>query len=108
MSSHDVNSVKMLEKALANSSENNTYIQFVKLTELALTPTRESPRSADFDLLSPYDMTVLARGRELIATDLQIKIPEGCYGRLAARMDLALYHLISIGAGVSTKTFAVI
>jgi hypothetical protein len=61
MSSHDVNSLKMIEKALAISSENNnSYIEFVKLTEHALTPTRESPRSAGFDLQCPYYTTVLA------------------------------------------------
>jgi dUTP pyrophosphatase len=77
MSSHDVSSLKMIEKALAISSENNAYIQFVKMTEHALTPTRESPRSAGFDLLSPYDTTVPAKGKELIRTDLQMKLPEG-------------------------------
>ena len=87
-----MNSLKIIEKALANSSENDTYIQFVKLTERAMTPTRESPRSAGFEMYSPCDTAVPARGKELIVTDLQIrvKLPEGCYGRIAARTALAL------------------
>jgi dUTP pyrophosphatase len=96
----------MIERALAISSENNnSYIKFVKLTEHALTPTRKSPRSADFDLQSPYDTTVPARGKELIRTDLQIKLPGGCYGRIAPRTDLALDHHIDIGAGVIDQDF---
>ena len=79
MLSDDVNSLKLMERALAaDSTEYYTCIQFVKLTEFALTPTQESPRSAGYDLLSPYNTTVPARGKELIATDLQIKLPEGC------------------------------
>jgi hypothetical protein len=39
MSSQDVNSLKMIEKAVASSSENNTFIQIHKMTEHALTPT---------------------------------------------------------------------
>jgi len=41
----------------------------------------------------------------LIATDLQIKLPEGCYGRIAARTDLALRHHINVGAGVIDQDF---
>jgi len=98
--------MKLIERALAaDSTEKYTCIQFVKMTELAFTPTRESPRSAGYDLLSPYDTTVPARGKELIATDLQIKLPEGCYGRIAARTDLVLRHHINVGAGVIDQDF---
>ena len=75
------------------------------MTELALTPTGESPRSAGFDLLSPYHTTVPARGNELIAKDLQIKLPEGCYRRIATRTDLALYHHINVGACAIDQDF---
>jgi dUTP pyrophosphatase len=94
-------------KAVASSSENNTYIQICKMTESALTTTQESPRSAGFNFLSPNNMTVPAKGKELIRTDLllQIKLPEGCYGRIAPRKDLALFHPISIGAGVCDEDF---
>ena len=64
MSSGDVNSMKLIERALAaDSTEKFTSIQFVKMTELAFTPTRESPRSAGYDLLSPYDTTVRPEGK---------------------------------------------
>ena len=41
-----------------------------------------------------------ARGKTLIQTDLQIQLPEGCYGRIAPRSGLALQHHIDVGGGV--------
>jgi dUTP pyrophosphatase len=46
---------------------------------------------------SAYDVTVPARGKELIKTDLQIELPTGCYGRIAPRSGLALKHHIDVG-----------
>lgn len=33
-------------------------------------------------------------------TDLQVMIPEGCYGRIAPRSGLAVKNFIDVGAGV--------
>ena len=41
-----------------------------------------------------------ARGKASIRTDLQIQLPEGCYGRRAPRSGLVLQHHIDIGGGV--------
>jgi len=56
--------------------------------------------AAGLDLYSAYDLTVAARGLVSVVTDLQIQLPEGCYGRIAPRSGLALHHHIDIGAGV--------
>lgn len=50
MSTQDVllHSLKLIGKAHAKSTKSGNYLQFVKLTEQAPTPTRESPRSAAF------------------------------------------------------------
>ena len=82
------------------SSKRAAVLRFVKLTANALTPTKASPKAAGFDLKSAYEATVPARGNEVIKTDLQIKLPPGCYGRIAPRSGLALQHHISVGAGV--------
>jgi len=50
-----------------------------------------------FYLCSAYDATVPARGKELIKTDLQVKLPPGCYGRIAPRSGLAVHHHIDVG-----------
>jgi len=75
-------------------------LRFVKRTENARTPTRNSPKAAGVDLYSAYDVTMPARGNPLISTDLQIQFPEGCYGRIAPRSGMALEHHIEVGGGV--------
>ena len=87
------------------SSKNNIILRFVKLTENAQTPTRGSSGAAGLDLYSAYDMIVPARDNVLISTDLQIQLPEGCYGRIAPRSSLALKHHINVGGGVIDQDY---
>ncbi|KAH8024316.1 hypothetical protein HPB51_022435 [Rhipicephalus microplus] len=75
-------------------------LKFVKLTEHARAPTRGSAAAAGFDLYSAYDYQVPAGGRCVCLTDLQVAVPEGCYGRVAPRSGLASKHGIDVGAGV--------
>jgi len=75
------------------------------MTEHALTPTSESVGSAGLTLHSPYHTTVPAGGKQVIQTDLQIKLPDGYYGRIAPITDLASSHHISIGAGAIDADF---
>lgn len=49
---------------------------------------------------SAYDYVIPARGKELVKTDLQVKVPEGTYGRVAPRSGLAWKNAIDVGAGV--------
>jgi len=80
-------------------------LRFVKRTENHRTPTRKSPKAAGVDLYSAYDVTVPARGNALISTDLQIELPEGCYGRIAPRSGMALEHHIDVGGGVIDEDY---
>ena len=75
-------------------------LRFVKRTENDRTRTRKSSKAAGVDLHSAYDVTVPARGNALISTNLQIQLPEGCYGRIAPRSGMALEHHIEVGGGV--------
>ena len=75
-------------------------LRFVKLTEKAIPPTRGRARAAGFDLYSACDTTVRARGKVLVTTDLQIHIPDGCYGRIAPRSGLPVHQNIDVGGGV--------
>jgi dUTP pyrophosphatase len=88
-----------------SSFDKDTILRFVKLTENARTPTRRSSKAAGLDLYSAYDMIVPARGNALIATDLQIQLPNGCYGRIAPRSGLALGHHIDVGGGVIDQDY---
>lgn len=38
-------------------------------------------------------------------TDIQIELPPGCYGRIAARSGLGLKYNIHVGAGVIDRDF---
>lgn len=49
------------------------------------------------DFFSAYDYIIPARGKEIVKTDIQIELPEGCYGRIAPRSGLAVKNFIDIG-----------
>lgn len=84
----------------AKMPEETQKLKFVRLTEHARAPTRGSAHAAGLDLYSAHDYQVPAGGRCLCLTDLQVSIPEGCYGRVAPRSGLAVKHGIDVGAGV--------
>ncbi|XP_014245631.1 deoxyuridine 5'-triphosphate nucleotidohydrolase [Cimex lectularius] len=75
-------------------------LRYIKLTEKAFAPVIGSQKAAGFDLRSAYDYVIPARGKGLVKTDLQIDLPEGCYGRIAPRSGLAWKNHIDVGAGV--------
>ena len=64
-----------------------------------------SPLSAGYDLYAAYDGVVPARGKTLVKTDLQIRVPHGSYGRVAPRSGLAVKHFIDVGAGVVDRDY---
>jgi len=74
----------------------------VQLHSMKLIEKVKSPCGA------PTMQQCLPNEKEIIRTDLQIKLPEGCYGRIAPITDLATFHHISIGAGSSIPIFVVI
>jgi len=74
-------------------------LRYVKLTENAVPPTRESSGVAGLDL-SAYGVLIPASGNGLVKTDLAIQLPPGCYGRIAPLSGLALQHHIDVGGGV--------
>merc|ERR1711981_855297 len=75
-------------------------LKFAKLTPNAYAPTRGSPQSAGYDLYAAYDAEIEVGARKLVKTDLQVAIPEDCYGRVAPRSGLAYKLGIDVGAGV--------
>lgn len=63
-------------------------------------PIRATPGSAGYDLAASDDKTIPPGGRDLVATGISIKVPEGTYGRIAPRSGLAVRNGIQVGAGV--------
>ncbi|XP_059614436.1 deoxyuridine 5'-triphosphate nucleotidohydrolase, mitochondrial [Phlebotomus argentipes] len=86
-------------------SEAACILRFAKLTENAFAPMKGSAKAAGFDLKSAYDCVVPARGKQLVKTDIQIQVPEGCYGRVAPRSGLAHKNFIDVGAGVIDEDY---
>ncbi|RWS29003.1 deoxyuridine 5'-triphosphate nucleotidohydrolase-like protein [Leptotrombidium deliense] len=75
-------------------------LKFKKITANAIKPTRGSQLAAGYDLYSAYDYLIPAKGKEIVKTDLQVMVPDGCYGRVAPRSGLAVKSFIDVGAGV--------
>ena len=80
-------------------------LRFCKLTNNASTPTKGSSSAAGYDLYSAGNYVIPAGGKELVNTDLQLKLPLGTYGRIAPRSGLAWRHFIHIGAGVIDQDY---
>lgn len=80
-------------------------LKFAKLSKNAYAPTRGSNKAAGYDLYSAYDYVVSPRGKALCMTDIQVHVPEGCYGRIAPRSGLAVKHFIDVGAGVIDEDY---
>ena len=80
-------------------------IFFVKLSPNATAPTRGSKQAAGIDLYSAYDYVIPSNERILVKTDIQIAVPDGCYGRIAPRSGLAYTHYIDVFGGVIDRDF---
>lgn len=80
-------------------------LKFKKLSENAFTPTKGSEKAAGYDLYSAYDYIVPPQDKLLVKTDLQIALPDGCYGRVAPRSGLAVKKFIDVGAGVIDQDY---
>lgn len=81
-------------------NKNTPFLRVKKLSSSAKLPTKGSPQSAGWDLKAAHETVVPARGKAIIATDLSIAVPEGCYGRIAPRSGLSWKKHTDIGAGV--------
>ncbi|XP_066939092.1 deoxyuridine 5'-triphosphate nucleotidohydrolase-like [Macrobrachium rosenbergii] len=86
-------------------AESKLVLRFKKLSEHAFAPSKGSKWAAGYDLCSAYNETIPAQGKALIKTDLQIELPEGCYGRVAPRSGLSWKNHIDVGAGVIDRDY---
>ena len=69
-------------------------LQFHKLSANAVTPIQGSKYAAGLDLSAAEAKVIPSKGRALVKTDLQVAIPEGCYGRIAPRSGLAYKKVV--------------
>ena len=82
-----------------------TTLQIKMISNAAELPVRASPGAAGYDLFATEHCVVPAQGRALVSTGLVVRVPEGCYGRVAPRSGLAVKHGIDVGAGVIDRDY---
>ncbi|XP_042210289.1 kelch-like protein 3 [Homarus americanus] len=58
-----------------------------------------------FPFFSAYDIVIAGQGKALIKTDIQVELPEDCYGRVAPRSGLSWKNHIDVGAGVIDRDY---
>ncbi|KAH8732631.1 dUTPase-like protein, partial [Phaeosphaeriaceae sp. PMI808] len=86
--------------SIAAAASAEQQLQVLLLSEHAKAPTKGSAYAAGHDLYSARELTIPARGRALVPTDISISVPVGTYGRVAPRSGLAYKHGIDTLAGV--------
>ncbi|KAG5462550.1 MAG: hypothetical protein BJ554DRAFT_4660, partial [Olpidium bornovanus] len=77
------------------------------LSDKARVPTKGSAKAAGWDLFAAKTMTVPARDKAVVPTDISIHVPAGTYGRVAPRSGLAVKHFVDVGAGVVDEDYRV-
>jgi dUTP pyrophosphatase len=75
-------------------------IEFKKLGENAVLPTRGSEQSAGLDLYAAADALIPAQGYAPVGTQLAVAVPQGYYARIAPRSGLSAKHGVFTLAGV--------
>lgn len=75
-------------------------LRFKRLDPRALLPSRGSTLSAGLDLFCIDDLQIEPKSRIRAHTGLSVAIPEGFYGRVAARSGLAAKHGLDVLSGV--------
>lgn len=76
-----------------------------KMHNDAKVPTRGSEFAAGYDLYACSECIVHEGKRFVVPTGIRIKIPDGCYARIASRSGLTVKNGIEVGAGVIDRDY---
>ena len=68
-------------KMMSSVATTTTALRVKRITELATLPTRGSAQAAGYDLYSAYDVSIPAKGKAIVKTDISIALPDGTYGK---------------------------
>jgi len=88
------------ETALVPEKREPTSLRIMKLSDKAIIPTKGLRFAAGHDLYALTNGLVPAKGQTMVETGIAIGVPEGTYGRLAARSGTASKMGIAVGGGV--------
>lgn len=98
-------SITNMTSSLTSSLASSFLVQLDSAHPEARLPTRGSSLAAGYDLYSSQQVTIKKGGRAVVQTGIRIKVPQGCYGRVAPRSGLAVKHGIDVGAGVVDEDY---
>lgn len=87
------------------TSRNMAELGIVRLSKNATLPIKATKDSIGYDLFSAESVVIEKQDKALIATDIRIVLPKGCYGRIAARSGMSFYKHCLVGAGVIDRDF---
>lgn len=79
-----------------------TTLNVKRLSPRAILPQRSSEGAVGFDLFSAETVTVPSCGQTLIATDIAVEIPQGCYGRIGNDLDSVLLLSVCVWSALPT------
>lgn len=80
-------------------------VYFSKTSTMSKVPLYKTEVSAGLDMFPSKSFVVNAGKTEAVSTGIRVRLPEGCYGRLAARSSLAKNRLISVEGGVIDRDY---
>jgi deoxyuridine 5'-triphosphate nucleotidohydrolase len=104
--SHAVTDVEII----SNSREdpNNGWAEFLNVEKMdpqAYIPKKGSAKAAGYDLYAFEDVIIPAWSHVIVPLKIKIRLPNGCYGRIASRSGLSVQHGIEVGAGVIDQDY---
>src|SRR6266576_577255 len=94
-----------MKGSVSQISNDTQDLQVQLLSPKGKVPTRGTSEAAGYDLYSAEAITVAPHSRNLVTTDIAIKVPPGTYGRIAPRSGLSVKSSIDIGAGVIDQDY---
>jgi len=86
-----------VETALIPETRESGNLRIRKLSDKAIIPTKGSRFGAGHDIYALIDGLVPAKGQTMVEMGIAIGMPEGTYGRLAARSGMASKMGIAVG-----------
>ena len=95
----------LLTKRGETLTANEQTLKVVLATPSATLPTKGGTYSCGYNIYCSKDVTIPQKGKQWVETDVKIKVPEGTYGRLILKPNIAETHHLSSSAGVVDEDY---
>jgi dUTP pyrophosphatase len=89
----------------SGEADRRPIVEFFKLSPAAIIPAKRTFGAVGYDIHSAYAYVIKPMQREIVLTNIQMKLPRGCYCRVASRSGLAILNSVDVVAGVIDGDF---